>query len=296
MQTPPAWVLQKPLPETQYRTPSGQRGINPCLTPDPGFGAFYGWDRAPSIGQMLVPKGLHLDRSGRFDVVVHFHGHEPARKEWVSTVDSVVMVGIDLGNGSGAYLNKFAHPNEFRRLLESVEQGVAKRLGVPQAKVGRVAVTSWSAGYGATLRILSSEYGRRMVDAVFLLDGLHTGYTEQGIEQAKLQPVVDFARAAAKNEKLLFVSHSSITPPDYVSTTETAQYLVWSAGGRPQAGSQRESYRMGLHEVQRFTKAGLHVRGFAGNGRLDHCAQFAMLSYATRNYLAPRWGFKPLRN
>lgn len=294
LDTPPAWVLRKPGPSTQVKVSVAERGINPCLTPDPGFVGYSGWDRAPSVGQMIVPKNLRVDSKGNFDLVIHFHGHEAARKEWVSAVSGVVLAGIDLGTGSGAYLQKFEDPTAFPTLIKSIEEGVAKQANLPRAAARRIALTSWSAGYGATLQILGTEEGKRRVDAVFLLDGLHTGYLDAGMNTKKLRPLVEFARRAAGEKKLLVVSHSSIIPPNYASTTETAQYLAWAAGGRPHAPDRKESYRLGLKEISRYSRGSLHIRGFEGNEAIDHCAHFGMLGYSARQFLASRWGFLPV--
>ncbi|HEY3253912.1 MAG TPA: hypothetical protein VGJ91_08200, partial [Polyangiaceae bacterium] len=33
-----SYVARKPAPDTQVQKSSADRGINPCMTPDPGFG------------------------------------------------------------------------------------------------------------------------------------------------------------------------------------------------------------------------------------------------------------------
>ena len=52
----------------------------------------------------------------------HFHGHEPARKEWVQAMDGAVFVALTLGIGSGPYEAAFREPGAFERLVESVER------------------------------------------------------------------------------------------------------------------------------------------------------------------------------
>ncbi len=285
---PPAWVLRKPGPDTQVEVPAVERGVNPCLTDDPGFGNYLPWDRAPLIGQMIVPRDLGLN-GHRFDVVVHFHGHEAARKDFVRHVDSAVLVGIDLGNGSGAYLDGFANPKTFELLLASVEAGVQKKLSNPALRIGNVGITSWSAGYGAVLRILSTPAGVKRVDSVALLDGLHTGYEGERLSSAKLEPVVSFAKQAQLGEKLLYVSHSSIVPPGYASTTETANYLVWRLGGKPELVEHGREFPLGLRLISTYSSGQFTVRGFRGNGRLDHCAHFGILGQVIRGRFQARW-------
>lgn len=286
--------IAAPQPYTQTQKSAQERGINPCNTPDPGFGAFAGWDRSPAMGQMIVPQAGALTARGEFDVVFHFHGHEAARKEWVQAINGIVLVGIDLGNGSGAYSAAFNAPSVFEQLLRSVEAGVAKHFGIPRARARHIGLSAWSAGYGAVQEILGTEYGRKNVDAVILLDALHTGYVSDNpgnrvLNQRQIQSFVDFAALASRKKRLMFMSHSSIIPPGYASTTETANLVVQAIGGRPTQTRPRAGDPMGLELVSRFSHGNFHMRGFSGNDKMDHCAHFGLLQDVARVHLAPRW-------
>ncbi len=280
--------MAPPAARTQTEKSSLARGVNPCLSPDPGFGNFDKWDRSPSIGQMIVPKDLKLDDRGEFAVMIHFHGHEAARKEWVQAVEGAVLVGIDLGNNSGPYTRKFSDSRQFEQLLQSIETGVAADLGVPVAHIGKLGLSSWSAGYGAVEQALRGRLARRP-DVVILLDGLHTGHANTPRAATTLQPFVKFARRAADGGALMFVSHSSILPPTYASTTETANYLLWQLGARPESAKANADDPMGLELIRKYSESGFHVRGFAGNGKLDHCAHLGLYRKVLRSYVAPRW-------
>jgi hypothetical protein len=283
------WVLTRPDYRAQAPKSVAARGVNPCLTPEPGYGDYGAWRRSGlTYGQILIPKVLKLDPRGGFDVVFHFHGHEPARKEWVQAHTGAVLVGIDLGNGSAAYQTKFSQPEEFWNLLAEVEDLVAQRAGAPLAAARHIGLSAWSAGYGAIASILSSARAQQRTDAVILLDGLHAEYEGDGLDAKSLAPFVQFARAAADGRKLMFVTHSSITPPHYASTTETAQYLIWMVGGRP-AAPTAFSDPMGLERISEFHKGNFHVLGFSGAEALDHCAQIGMLRGIADQQLAPRW-------
>ncbi len=255
----------------------------------PRLGIYDGWVRSPSIGQMTLPGRGGVTKSGSFDVVFHFHGHEAARKEFVKVMDGAVLVGITLGIGSGAYSSAFSSPGAFKDLLASVERGVADARGLKEAKVRKIALSGWSAGYGAVEMILRQPLGRR-VDTVFLLDGLHAGYGPDGAPSAaQLEPFLEFARKAKGGEKLMFVSHSSIIPPGYASTTETANWLIMKLGGKPKSASGRNSDPMGLELNSKWDSGGFHVRGYDGNDKMDHCAHFGLLKDALRIHLKPRW-------
>jgi hypothetical protein len=201
-----------------------------------------------------------------------------------------VLVGISLGVGSGAYEKAFRDTQAFPGLIESVEAAVAEHSGRKSARARRIALTAWSAGYGAVRAILSQPAARARIDSVILLDGLHCDYAGGGgLEQQSLAPFVRFAREAAKGRRLMVVSHSAIVPPGYASTTETANYLVRELGGKPRRAQARASDPLGLVLTSRFDARDFHVRGYAGQAEPDHCAHLGLLGDVLKVHLLPRW-------
>jgi hypothetical protein len=219
--------------------------------------------------------------------MIHFHGHEPARKEWVKAMNRPVFVATTLGTGSGPYESTFRDPGAFDRLLKTIEEAVSTE--VRRAKVRRLGLSAWSAGYGAVQEILRQPAWRDRVDTVVLLDGLHAGYLGDGLNEAQLEPFVRFAKKAAANKALMVVSHSSIIPPGYASTTETANFLIHELGGRPRQAKPRASDPMGLDLLARFDKGAFHVRGYAGGSELDHCAHLGLYRDILSVHVLPRW-------
>lgn len=283
------WVIEKPSAETQTQKTAQERGINPCNTPDKGWGVYDKWSRAPSMGQMISPGKGGIAANGAFDVMFHFHGHEPVRKEWTQVMDGAVLVGIDLGIGSGPYASAFSAPDSFKKLVESVEKAMADKTGKKNAHVRHVGLSGWSAGYGAVGEILGQAYGKKVVDTVILLDGLHSGYAGDSLNGAQLLPFVEFAKEASARQKLMFVSHSSIIPPGYASTTETAKYLIEKVGGKPRKTKPRGADPMGLDLNARFSKGSFHVRGYDGNDKMDHCAHIGLLRDVLKVHVKRRW-------
>jgi LysM repeat protein len=283
------WYLRKPSSTTQTQKSAKDRGINPCNTPDTGFGVYDRWSRAPLMGQMIAPGRGGITKSGSFDVMFHFHGHEPVRKEWVRVMDGAVLVGIDLGLGSGPYEAAFSAPNVFEKLVESVERAMAQKTGKERARARKIGLSGWSAGYGAIQQIIGQSYGKRKVDSVILLDGLHCGYSGDSLNEAQLQPFIDWSRQAAGKNKLMFVSHSSIIPPGYASTTETANFLIWKLGGKPKTSRPRGSDPMGLDLISRYSRGNFHVRGYTGNDKMDHCAHLGLYRDVLKVHIKPRW-------
>lgn len=275
--------------EEAHSQPKKRRGgINPCMTPDPGFGIYDPWVNV-SIGQALLPHKGGLTKDGGFDLIVHFHGHEPIRKEFVKTAKGQVLVGIDLGIGSGAYTAGFTSPAVFTNLIASVEAAMAKHAGVKKAHVRKLALSSWSAGYGAIEQILHQPIAKK-VDAIILLDSLHAGYVDDQAKTLKvgqLEPFIAFAKRAARKEKFMFQSHSSIIPPGYASTTEVADYVVRELGGKPKRTNRQDV--LGLDMIDRFDKGSYHMRGYTGEDKPDHCAHIGLMKDIIRVHLEPRW-------
>ncbi len=281
-----SFVAKKPPASTQSSKTAAERGGNPCNTPDPGFGSYDKWTRGIDMGQLIMPTNKRFARGGQFDVVFHFHGHEAARKEWISVMDGAVLVGIDLGLGSGPYETAFDAPDAFSHLVGSVERAVEKKTGRP-AKARKIGLSAWSAGYGAVQKILGQKYGKERVDAVVLLDGLHCGYSGQSVNALQIRAFSAFAKEAAAKRKLMFVSHSSIIPPGYASTTETANFLIHEVGGTPKASSGAGP--LGMDLISRYTLGNFHVRGFSGNDKMDHCAHLGLYRDVLKIHIKPRW-------
>ncbi|WP_437328784.1 hypothetical protein [Sorangium sp. So ce381] len=281
----------RPGATSSRAAPSKKRrgDINPCMTPDPGWGVYDPWSRAPSIGQMIMPHRGGVTKRGGFDVIIHFHGHEALRKEFVKTAEGAVLVGIDLGIGSGAYSSAFSAPYVFENLLDSIERAVAKKTGKKKAYIRKLGLSSWSAGYGAIEQILRQPAGKR-VDALVLLDSLHAGYADEQqhkLKVAQIEPFIAFARRAAAGEAFMFMSHSSILPPGYASTAETANFIVQQLRGKPRGSSRADV--LGLDMILRFDRGDFHVRGYTGDDKPDHCAHIGLMADVVRIHLNPRW-------
>ena len=289
---PSAETLAEPAAEHAPAKKSSKpkrEGPNPCNTPDEGFGDYDKWEGA-ALGHMVAPKSGGVRKDGGFDLVVHFHGHEPIRKEFVKTGHGVVLVGIDLGIGSGPYENTFQDAHLLPKIIASVEEKMRKRSGKKNAHVKHLALSSWSAGYGAISQILRQPIAER-VEGVVLLDSLHAGYQEGGkkgqVRGAQIAHFVDYAKLATKGKRLFFQSHSSIIPPGYASTTEVAKHVVAELGGKLKPAHRKDV--LGLEMIDRWDKGKAHVRGYEGDDKPDHCAHIGLIADVMKTHLVPKW-------
>ena len=215
-----------------------------------------------------------------FDLVVHFHGAAWIPEQAVVSLDRrTVGAKVNLGAGSGAYDRGFADPTVFDTLLAAVAREVSAVTG-KNARVGRITLVGFSAGHGAIRAILREPRHFEKVGAILLLDGMHTSYIPDGsllatggaIDSTNLLAFANFARAAMRGEKRFLVTHSEIFPGTFVSTTETADWLLHALGLQ-----RKPVLRWGPRGMQQLSevRAGrFEMLGFAGNSAPDHIDQF----------------------
>jgi hypothetical protein len=267
-----AWISARPAQDLRYERSSAERGgINPCNTPEPGWGRFTHW-RQLADGLITLPESGAVRADGTFDLVLHFHGHELARKEFVRADANFVL----LGTSRNDYRSRLAGPATMTTLVEAVERFVSKHAGRP-ARAAHVALISWSGGYEAVGVLLAQS--ERKPDAVVLFDGLHTA-RDANRAGLQLAPFIEFGRRAKRGEAFMFVSHSSIDTDGFASTTESAHRLVAALGGKPLAVSREDPLGLELREA--WSSGKLHVRGYAGGGKADHCAHLGLYPMVIR--------------
>jgi hypothetical protein len=263
-----------------------------CVLPDPGMGPYAPMRQMP-LGWVVIPKkGGHTEDMG-FDVLVHFHGFQSARKAVVTAARGVVLAGFDLGSSAGAYADKMS-PAVYQSIRTNVTAALRAHTKDERAHIRHLALTAWSAGYAGVNRVLRG--GDTGIDAVVLLDGLHTAYlprtpTEaQPLDAAAIEPILAFARRAAAGEKIFFFTHSQVGADTYASTTKTANLLLSLLALSPTPGpATTDPYGL----VDFVEQKGLYVRGYAGANEKAHCDQVRFMRDAVRDVLEPAWGTPP---
>ena len=227
---------------------------------------------------ILVPH--EKGKREEFDLVIHFHGAAWLPQQAADALDNhPVTAVLNLGSGSGVYDRSFRDPFAFDSLLAGIEREVSAAT-LRTRRVGQMTLVGFSAGHGAILAILSDPLGFGMVDAVLLLDGMHTSYVPEGkvlaeqgtLDTTNLVTLAEFARAAARGEKRFLVTHSEIFPGTFASTTETADWLLGDLKLRRKA-VLRWGPR-GMQQLSEVRVGGFELLGYAGNSAPDHIDQF----------------------
>lgn len=255
---------------------------------------------------LFVPSRLAAP-DGEVDLLVAFHAHQPLVQESVELAGlEAVVVSVNLGVGGGLYERVFSDPAAFATLLENVPAVLAAR-GLSSPRVRRVAVLSWSAGYGAVQRILSQPENAARVDSAIVLDGLHAHVFPDSdtIDPQELVGYEAFARRAASGDAFFLVTHNHIVPEGgkIASASRTSQALLdrlslrrRKTGGVVRAPtldanegvySARRSFD--LHAETIAERRGFVVRAFAGRDPSDHIAHLMCLVPLALEPLGTRW-------
>lgn len=223
--------------------------------------------------------------------VVHFHGSAWLPHQAVDGLQrNAVSVVVNLGAGSTTYDRAFADHAAFATLLDSVG-GVLSQTLRTTTHVDRVVLTAFSAGHGAVRAILRDSTHPRRIDAVLLLDGLHTGYEPDGrvladsgrLDERNLTAIRDFAAAAVAGHRRLLLTHSEIFPGTFASTTETADWLLAQLGVR--RTPVLEWGPLGMQQVSAARAGHFELLGYAGNSAPDHVDHLHALPAMLRRLL-----------
>lgn len=262
------WVRARPAEAFQYSLDADVRGVEPCNSPATAEAR----ERLKPLGNgfLYVPEGS-FERNGRFNLIIHLHGQEVVLRELVASGERFVLYTLT-SPPEKSYAPAFSGPRILPDLITRIEAEVSERVG-RALRAQRVAVSAWSAGFEGVRAILHQPEEPRM-DAVLLIDGLHAPRDSE-VFKARMAPFVKFAERASQGERFMAITHSSIPTPSYASSTETAHYLTSALGGKPLAVRRDDGF--GLELVESFSKGDLHVRGYAGNDKADHCAQLFLL-------------------
>jgi hypothetical protein len=277
--------LEARVPQAQRGTRNVERrgNVDPCNTSAPGFSKYRPWRRISATGQVLTPERGAVDQNGAFDLIIHFHGHELARKEFVRAAFPFVLLGISRRRGIG-YAAIAGAPDALEQLVSAAERVVSEQEG-RAAHARHLAVSAWSGGYEPIGMLLAHARAER-IDGVVLLDGLHAAL-DLGTAERQLAPFFGYARRASEGRAFMLVTHSSIEPDGYASSTRTAHQLIAELDGRPELVTREDA--LGMELVELFTRGDFHVRGFSGGREADHCAHLSLLPLAL-SALARRWG------
>lgn len=212
---------------------------------------------------------------GRTDVTIHFHGASwHAIQEHLDRGLREPLFVADLGQGSSVYASPFRDPSawpKWRAAMAAHLTSFAKM----DVEIGRVAITSFSAGYGAVREIVRTPANLIGIRRILLLDSLYGSLDPAAAERIPLREHLEVwrpAMEAAMQGKLTFcITVSEVPTPTYASSLECAQGLVAMVGAHfTPVGDSAAARDVRFPLKSRFDSGRLSVWAYGGSDAQAH--------------------------
>jgi len=262
----------------------------PPPPPPPVFEPYSFHEKAWDI---YIPSTFRGD-GDTYDLVIHFHGLPSLERR---AMDRVGLDAIVVAVNHGAFADRYQEPYKDPQALDHIiafadEQLAASGRGHGQ-KLGRLALSGWSAGAGSIGRILGFPGNHERIDALLLEDGLFTSYRDVKRKLINLGPLerfVRYAQAASRGEKLLVITHSAVPTYGYPDMRETTTALLgMSAFERKDVDLVAST---GMHQTSECHLGNFHLMGFSGDGVQAHMDHVQKMGETSWPYLKERWAKK----
>ncbi|MEM9753398.1 MAG: hypothetical protein AAF916_08430 [Planctomycetota bacterium] len=193
------------------------QGVEVVLDTDPGHVLF-------------VPNGLTPQRD-KIDLLVHFHGGPTTvRNNAAYGGLNAAILTVNYSGRSSAYSRPFQDTKRFENLLRETRAALRKQKDLPaDSDIGRLSLSSFSAGYGAIREILKQPEFFDRVDGILLADSLYASFASEEDKTPNDGQMRDFrayAEQAARGGKVMIVTHSQVSTSTYANTQQTADDLL----------------------------------------------------------------------
>jgi hypothetical protein len=194
------------------------------------------------------------------DVLVHFHG-DP-QTFWNNAAYAklnAIVVTVNYSGLSSAYQTPFSNASLFQTVVDEAMAKVRGESDFPDAlAVDELAVSSFSAGYGAVREILKSATYRNDIDVLLAADSLYATTAGDGTAlDSQMADYKTFATLAKNGSKTFLYSHSLVPTFTYESTEECADELLQHLGATATA-----------HNVNGLGTLNFYRRATSGNFRM----------------------------
>lgn len=230
-------------------------------------------------------------KAGGYDLLVHFHGLSEIQEANIEHAElNVAVVSVNLGAGTDPYAKPFSKKDVFAVLLEEAQAEIEQSGRAPDAKMRRLALSAWSAGYVSIAGVMKDPAVAEKVDAILLADGFFTAFTNvkrRTVNEAGIRPMAAYAEAASRDEKLFAITHTTIPTGDFPSVQECVAKLLEMTSLQ-----KMPSARLGpreMREIYAVDKGSFHVRGYEGQTAKDHVKQIRAMGETLYPYLKDRW-------
>jgi len=167
------------------------------------------------------------------DLLVHFHGDPQTywNNAKYANINSIIVT-VNYSGLSSAYSTPFSNASLFQTLVNEALTKVRLEANIPDdVQWDKLAVSSFSAGYGAVREILKSASYRSDIDGVLAADSLYATTAGDGTPlDSQMADYKTFAGLAKNGAKTMLFSHSLVPTFTYESTQECGDELLQSLG------------------------------------------------------------------
>ncbi|MES2695150.1 MAG: hypothetical protein V4773_16875, partial [Verrucomicrobiota bacterium] len=115
---------------------------------------------------------------------LHLHGATDVVEREFGTIGAPgVLVTLTLPGLSKVYADHFAAPEVFGALLREVETALRSQSKEREWKLGRLVVSSFSAGFGGVRELMKQPEAFARIAALVMADSIYSGYTGAAAEK-----------------------------------------------------------------------------------------------------------------
>lgn len=191
------------------------------LNPKPQFSSLG--SVGPGTTVMMPSNPVKPD--GSVDILINIRGIPGGDTKRASSlgVNAVIVTAEAGGKGNKENVVAYGNANFINNAVSQVLNFVQNKFPDKKIKRGKLVISGFSGGAGAVAAALTQRSSiKGGVDGVVLNDGLHADPNSP-----QMNAVLEYAKEAEKDpNKKLKVIHTAITPGKYISTTQTANYLL----------------------------------------------------------------------
>lgn len=178
--------------------------------------------------KLFIPSDYKHTGDG-VDLLVHFHGDPQTVWNNAAYAElNAVVVTVNYNGLSSAYGTPFADATLFQQLLDNARTKLTAQPDFgPATAWDKLAVSSFSAGYGAVRSLLATPAYFEAIDSLLAADSLYASTASDGTPlDSQMADYKAFADRAAAGEKRFIFTHTQVPTHTYENTVETGDELL----------------------------------------------------------------------
>lgn len=236
-------------------------------------------------------------RGEQVDVLFDFHSSPRLVRSNARIAGlNCVVISVKYSGLSSAYRVPFSNDRQlFATILDEALSALRAEPDFPEnTEWGRLAITSFSAGFGAVREVLKTADEFDRIDAIFMVDSLYCGYVGDGTDRVKegvvhpelMKDYLRFAQLSAAGKKVMIITHCVGPTPGYASTRETADYLLEKLELKPQSidivlklPGKADDESGVLRLYRKAMRNGFSMVGSLGPSETDHVEHLRHMAY-----------------